>query len=118
MAAVLTEPSAVVDGASESRVARLYSGRGWTVLLLLAAIPLIGFPVLNLAVPPGSALHVSGFAVSLVGKIMCYAMVALALDLIWGYTGILSLGHGLFFSLGGYSMGMYLMRSIGREGGD
>ena len=73
-------------------------------------------PVLNLAVPAGSAFHVSDYTVSLVGKILCYAIVALAVDLIWGYAGILSLGHGLFFALGGYAMGMYLMRSIGREG--
>ena len=66
--------------------------------------------------PADSALHVSDYAVTLGGKIMCYAIVALAMDLIWGYTGILSLGHGLFFALGGYAMGMYLMRSIGREG--
>ena len=57
-----------------------------------------------------------GYCVTLVGKIMCYAIVALAMDLIWGYTGILSLGHGLFFALGGYAMGMYLMRQIGRDG--
>ena len=73
-------------------------------------------PVLNLLVPAGSALHMSDFAVSLVGKIMCYAICALAMDLIWGYTGILSLGHGAFFALGGYAMGMYLMRQIGRDG--
>ncbi|HKB77523.1 MAG TPA: urea ABC transporter permease subunit UrtC [Myxococcales bacterium] len=73
-------------------------------------------PVLNLAVPAGSAFHVSDYTVSLVGKILCYAIVALSVDLIWGYAGILSLGHGLFFALGGYAMGMYLMRSIGREG--
>jgi ABC-type branched-subunit amino acid transport system permease subunit len=66
--------------------------------------------------PADSALHVSDYAVTLGGKIMCYAIVALAMDLIWGYTGILSLGHGLFFALGGYAMGMYLMRSIGTEG--
>jgi urea transport system permease protein len=67
-------------------------------------------------VPAGHALHVPDYYVLLIGKIMCYAMVALALDLIWGYAGILSLGHGLFFALGGYSMGMYLMREIGAEG--
>ena len=60
--------------------------------------------------------HVSDYTVTLLGKIMCYAIVALAMDLIWGYTGILSLGHGLFFALGGYAMGMYLMRSIGHDG--
>jgi len=60
--------------------------------------------------------HMSDFAVALCAKIMCYAICALAMDLIWGYTGILSLGHGLFFALGGYAMGMYLMRQIGRDG--
>jgi len=73
-------------------------------------------PVLNLLVPETSRFHMSTYAVALVGKIMCYAIVALAMDLIWGYTGILSLGHGLFFALGGYAMGMYLMRQIGRDG--
>jgi urea transport system permease protein len=71
---------------------------------------------MNLVVPADSAFHMSDYAVALVGKIMCYAICALAMDLIWGYTGILSLGHGLFFALGGYAMGMYLMRQIGREG--
>jgi urea transport system permease protein len=72
--------------------------------------------VLNIVLPAGNALHMSDYAVALVGKIMCYAICALAMDLIWGYTGILSLGHGLFFALGGYMMGMYLMRQIGRDG--
>jgi urea transport system permease protein len=76
----------------------------------------LAFPVCNLLVPAGRALHLSDYAVALVGKILCYAMVAVALDLIWGFAGILSLGHGLFFALGGYAMGMYLMRSIGRDG--
>src|SRR5262249_48744882 len=69
-----------------------------------------------LFLPATHPLHVSDYFVTLVGKIMCYAIVALALDLIWGYAGILSLGHGLFFALGGYAMGMYLMRSIGHDG--
>ena len=73
-------------------------------------------PVLNLMVPESSAFHLSDYMLSLIGKIMCYAICALAMDLIWGYTGILSLGHGLFFALGGYGMGMYLMRQIGRDG--
>ncbi len=73
-------------------------------------------PSLNLAFPAGHPLHVSSYMVALVGKFMCYAMAALALDLVWGYTGILSLGHGVFFALGGYAHGMYLMRAIGREG--
>jgi urea transport system permease protein len=71
---------------------------------------------MNLMVPEGHWLHFSDYAVSLVGKIMCYAICALAMDLIWGYTGILSLGHGLFFAIGGYAMGMYLMRQIGTDG--
>ena len=73
-------------------------------------------PALNLLVPADSVFHLSDYLVGLLGKIMCYAICALAIDLIWGYTGILSLGHGLFFALGGYAMGMYLMRQIGRDG--
>jgi len=80
------------------------------------AVLVLGVPLLNLGVPAHSALHVSDYTVALLGKIVCYAIVALAMDLIWGYTGILSLGHGLFFALGGYGMGMYLMRSIGTDG--
>ncbi|MFJ1300939.1 urea ABC transporter permease subunit UrtC [Pseudomonadota bacterium AL_CKDN230030165-1A_HGKHYDSX7] len=73
-------------------------------------------PALNLVFAPGHPLHVSAYAVALLGKFMCYALAALALDLVWGYAGILSLGHGLFFALGGYAHGMYLMRAIGRDG--
>jgi urea transport system permease protein len=90
--------------------------RGWALFGAAAVVLLVLLPLANLAVPVGHPLHVSDFLVTLVGKIMCYAIVALAMDLIWGYAGILSLGHGLFFALGGYAMGMYLMRSIGREG--
>src|SRR6185369_16355816 len=97
-------------------LSRLYGARGWAVLGICAFTAFVVFPVLHLVVPAGSAFHVSAFWVTLIGKIMCYAMVALALDLVWGYAGILSLGHGLFFALGGYGMGMYLMRQIGREG--
>ena len=94
----------------------LLSRAGWGAFLLaLAAICALA-PALNLLVPAGSAFHLSDYAVALVGKIMCFAICALAMDLIWGYTGILSLGHGLFFALGGYVMGMYLMRQIGRDG--
>jgi urea transport system permease protein len=71
---------------------------------------------MNLTFPDGHILHVSAYTVALIGKFMCYALAALALDLVWGYTGILSLGHGLFFALGGYAHGMYLMRAIGRDG--
>ncbi len=81
-------------------------------LLVVCAVA----PVLNLLVPADSVFHLSDYMVGLLGKIMCYAICALAMDLIWGYTGILSLGHGLFFALGGYVMGMYLMRQIGLDG--
>jgi urea transport system permease protein len=94
----------------------LLSTQGW-VLFMAALITVCAVvPVLNLWVPAGNLLHMSDYAVALVGKIMCYAICALAMDLIWGYTGILSLGHGLFFALGGYVMGMYLMRQIGTDG--
>ena len=76
---------------------------------------MIVIPSLNL-LPVDSALHFPDYLVPLLGKFMCYALVALAVDLIWGYAGILSLGHGVFFALGGYVMGMYLMRAIGTEG--
>ncbi len=95
---------------------RLLGPKAWTALAAFAAATLVLVPILNLAVPEGHALHLSTYWVTLIGKIMCYAIVALAMDLVWGYTGILSLGHGLFFALGGYGMGMYLMRSIGNEG--
>ncbi|MDI3383614.1 urea ABC transporter permease subunit UrtC [Xenophilus aerolatus] len=96
--------------------APLLSGKGWTAFFVALIVVCALAPVLNLAVPAGSAFHMSDYAVALIGKIMCYAICALAMDLIWGYTGILSLGHGLFFALGGYMMGMYLMRQIGRDG--
>jgi urea transport system permease protein len=96
--------------------APLLSGKGWAgFLVALIAICALA-PLMNLVAAPGSLFHMSDYAVALVGKIMCYAIAALAMDLIWGYTGILSLGHGLFFALGGYMMGMYLMRQIGLEG--
>ena len=94
----------------------LLSARGWLTILAALIVVAVLVPALNLLVPGGSALHLSDYAVGLIGKIMCYAICALAMDLIWGYTGILSLGHGLFFALGGYAMGMYLMRQIGRDG--
>ncbi len=94
----------------------LLSKAGWSAFMLALIAVCALAPVLNLWVPEGSALHLSDYAVRLLGKIMCYAICALAMDLIWGYTGILSLGHGLFFALGGYVMGMYLMRQIGTDG--
>ena len=87
----------------------------WTGVLVATAL-LAMLPILNLIFPDGSALHVSSFTIALIGKFMCFAIAALALDLVWGYTGILSLGHGLFFALGGYAHGMYLMRAIGHDG--
>ncbi len=66
--------------------------------------------------PAHSALHVPPYLVALFGKYLCFALLAVALDLVWGYCGILSLGHGAFFALGGYAMGMYLMRQIGTRG--
>jgi len=89
-------------------------GGRWFLMVLLAVAILA--PVLNLAVPESSALHLSGYSVTLIAKYMTYAMLAIAVDLIWGYCGILSLGHGAFFALGGYAMGMYLMRQIGNRG--
>jgi urea transport system permease protein len=90
--------------------------RGASVFLALLAAFAIAVPVLNVLVPAGSPLHVSTYLVTLFGKYVCYAMLALSIDLIWGYAGILSLGHGAFFALGGYAMGMYLMRQIGTRG--
>ncbi len=89
---------------------------GWLALLAALAVACAVIPALNLLVPPGSPLHLDGYWISLLGKFCCYAMCALAMDLIWGFAGILSLGHGLYFALGGYTMGMYLMRQIGTDG--
>ncbi|MEN9467869.1 MAG: hypothetical protein RL081_1870 [Pseudomonadota bacterium] len=96
--------------------APLLTRRGWSAWLAALVVLCALAPVLNLWVPADSVFHLSDFAVGLIAKIMCYAICALAMDLIWGYTGILSLGHGLFFALGGYAMGMYLMRQIGLDG--
>lgn len=86
----------------------------WLFIVMFALGILV--PFLNLVMPPDSFLHVPTYMVTLIGKYLCFAMLALALDLIWGYCGILSLGHGAFFALGGYAMGMYLMRQIGDRG--
>ena len=90
--------------------------RGAAVFLVLLGAFAIAVPVLNLMVPAQSSLHLSTYYVALFGKYICYALLALSIDLIWGYAGILSLGHGAFFALGGYAMGMYLMRQIGTRG--
>ena len=94
----------------------MLSGKAWSAVFAALIVVAVLVPVLNLMTPADSALHLSDYSVQLIAKIMCYAIAALAMDLIWGYTGILSLGHGVFFALGGYGMGMYLMRQIGRDG--
>ena len=89
--------------------------RGTVFLAIIAGLAIL-IPALNLLVPAGSAFHVPTSTMSLWGKYLCYALLAISLDLVWGYCGILSLGHGAFFALGGYAMGMYLMRQIGSRG--
>jgi urea transport system permease protein len=96
-----------------SAVPRDASGRSFLGLVAACAIVV---PVLNLLVPPSSPLHLSTYVLTLIGKYLCYAMLAVAVDLVWGFCGILSLGHAAFFALGGYAMGMYLMRQIGPRG--
>ena len=94
----------------------LHSYKGWLFSFSFLAFAIIVLPILNIFISEESVFHVPDYIFPLLGKFLCYAIVALAVDLIWGYTGILSLGHGVFFSMGGYAMGMYLMRSIGKEG--
>jgi len=95
---------------------------GWGVgplglaMLMILAVGTALLIVLNLATPPASGLHVSSYLIGLIGKYLCFALLALSVDLIWGFAGILSLGHGAFFALGGYAMGMHLMRRIGDRG--
>ncbi|KAB2848800.1 MAG: hypothetical protein F9K44_09855, partial [Hyphomicrobiaceae bacterium] len=123
--------SLIVRYAAELLLALLVAGTGIALVRLLRVNPLdrralifVGallfvaalVPILNLLVPPASVLHVPTHWVQVGGKYLCYAMLALTVDLIWGYAGILSLGHGAFFALGGYAMGMYLMRQIGTRG--
>ena len=90
------------------RATQLFLGVLFAALLLVT--------VLHLAVPQGHPLHVNAYTVNLFGKYLSYALLAVAVDLVWGYLGILSLGHGAFFAIGGYAMGMYLMRQIGDRG--
>ena len=92
-----------------------FGRRFWAWFLPAAGIVALAVPLLNL-LPAGSAWHLSDYLVPLLGKYLCFALLALSLDLIWGYAGILSLGQGAFFALGGYAMGMYLMRQIGTRG--
>ena len=94
----------------------LNDDRGGQVMMILLLVVMIVVPVLNMVVPETSFLHLSTYSVTLLGKYLTYALLAISVDLVWGYLGILSLGHGAFFALGGYAMGMYLMRQIGDRG--
>ena len=94
----------------------LMNDKGGRRLLAFLAILSMFVPALNLLMPEGSLLHISTYTMTLLGKYLCYALLAVSVDLIWGYCGILSLGHGAFFALGGYAMGMYLMMQIGDRG--
>ncbi|HKO47937.1 MAG TPA: urea ABC transporter permease subunit UrtC [Polyangiaceae bacterium] len=94
----------------------LHDKRGWTIVAVVALLLCVLVPILSLAVPASSPLHLPDYLIVLFGRFLCYGIVALAIDLIWGFTGILSLGHGVFFALGGYAMGMYLMLSMAGQG--
>ena len=96
-------------------IAKHIDRSGWIFLAIIALVAAV-VPAMNLLAEPGSTFHLPTYAVSLIGKYLTYALLALSVDLIWGYCGILSLGHGAFFALGGYAMGMYLMRQIGDRG--
>jgi len=93
-----------------------FQKREWITLLVIAVVGLVLLPCLNAFVPPSSFWHVSNFSINIYGKYLCYAVLALSVNLLWGYTGLLSLGQALFFSLGGYALGMHLMLMIGRLG--
>ena len=101
--------------AARERLLQLHSRRAWLILGVVAALGGVLLPLLNL-LPESSALHLPDYLVPLLGKFLCFGIAALAMDLVWGYAGILSLGHALFFAMGGYGMGMYLMRSMQGEG--
>ncbi|HPF57747.1 MAG TPA: urea ABC transporter permease subunit UrtC [Candidatus Competibacteraceae bacterium] len=94
----------------------LFSDRAGLVLLAVLGIISAGVPILNLLVPPDHPLYLSAYTVTVLGKYLCYALLAVSIDLVWGYMGILTLGHAAFFTLGGYCFGMYLMRQIGTRG--
>ena len=97
------------------RLSQFHGRRGWLILAIAAAVLIVGVPVLN-SLPKSFPLAVPDYLIPLLGKFLCYGMMAIAMDLVWGYTGILSLGHALFFALGGYGMGMYLMRRMAGQG--
>ncbi len=120
MSSVAIEPPIMHDARTTHVSGRLLqamqSDRGGQILLGLLVLLGIIVPVSHLLLPEASALHMSSYTVTLLGKYLCYGLLAIAVDLVWGYCGILSLGHAAFFSLGGYAMGMYLMRQIGPRG--
>src|ERR1043166_6333138 len=97
-------------------MARPFSKSETCWISLFAFIGLVVLPCLNAFVPPSSFFHVSNFTITVYGKYLCYAVLALGVNLLWGYTGLLSLGQCLFFSLGGYALGMHLMLKIGKLG--
>ena len=94
----------------------LKGDRGGQIFLALLTLAAILIPIFNLIIPESSPFHVSTLTVTLLGKYLAFALLALSVDLVWGYMGILSLGHGAFFALGGYAMGMYLMLQVGDRG--
>jgi urea transport system permease protein len=98
------------------RLGEMNGKKQWIAFGALLFFGCVVIPLSNLALPESSALHVPDYAITVLGKFLCYAMVAVAMDLIWGFTGILSLGHGVFFALGGYAIGMYLLLAIGEQG--
>ena len=101
---------------SDGRHKSAWSPSFWARFVTCGMVLALAVPALNAWAPPGSPVALPDYLVPLLGKYLCYALLALSLDLIWGYAGILSLGHGAFFALGGYCMGMYLMRQIGTRG--
>jgi len=100
---------------ARERLLQFHDKKGWLFFGVATLITTVLIPLLN-GMPKSFPLAVPDYMMPLIGKFLCFGMAAIAMDLIWGYTGILSLGHGLFFALGGYAMGMYLMRSMAGEG--
>ncbi|MGB5325398.1 MAG: urea ABC transporter permease subunit UrtC, partial [Pseudomonadales bacterium] len=91
----------------------MFASRGGNIFIAILVAVTLGASIGNQLIPEGSWLHVDTYTITLLGKYLSFALLAMAVDVIWGYCGILSLGHGAFFALGGYAMGMYLMRQIG-----
>jgi urea transport system permease protein len=116
MSSVEAPGGAAVAPPRPSFIARVRQQRSAPLFVVSFVLACVVIPLLNRLPDASSALYMPDYLVTLLGKFCCYAMVAIAMDLIWGFTGILSLGHGVFFALGGYGMGMYLMRSIGEQG--